>query len=398
MIKLFIRVLGFILLPIIWTTEFAHAQVAANSLLSNQTTVSYRQNGIDFVIQQTLNISIDLVTCAPQITWSNQSVNYMPGQATNLTATLRSCANGLDSYTFNTQINSQTNNDGLGQVTSGANQTLDLGASVVLSQVAANELALPFDQVNDGFINGLAVGDTIEVNSEIRQIVALTDTVTNSSIVLDSDLTNAPTTGMPVVEIATLTFAVNPGVITDATVALTTDIQIQGLDSSGGETLSLATVSFLAGSAHVQKLMRNVTTILGHATATGETELTVNGQTQFYYDGNVVAAPDDVIEYIVSVENRGTAPLMQSILEEHVVTGEMDIIPIVSNIQAVLMYDSATWTYLSFTTSDRYQQQTNAVENREEILVDLGTGYTPGNGGEIAPGETWALVYRVRVQ
>ncbi len=376
----------------------AFSWTAANAVINNETIVEFEYSGQTYRITESVSVTTGLTACQPQITFSDQTFNYTPLNNVQLNVRMTACANGPDQYLFNAAISSRSNNQQDDAIISGAEQRVSLGASAALSSSNNRRIFFPADDdISDNVINGLAVGDQILINEQTRMISSLSESVDESWIDIDEPLSEPVELGQLILETIDLGIIIYPGSISDSDERLTLRLQLSASNSSVSNFSETYSLGFLAGNATVASLMRNLTSDAGNALATGATVLSVNGTNQTYFSEGVQVASNDLVEYVFIVENTGTGPLRDSLVQKDIPADELVLSPIISAQQALLIHDGQTWEYLSISDDDRLVQQFNDAENTTELLIDLGNDFISGFGGTIDSGSTWMIVYRVRV-
>lgn len=374
------------------------AGVAANALITNQTSVSYDHSGTPFILTKNLSVSISLVACQPALATNDNTYNYSTGINVFVSGTLTACANGPDSYSLTSTIASQTNNQNNASFVTGESQNITLGASIVWTSPDLKTLTFPFDQNENNSINGLEANDRVIINGESRTVQSLTDTEALSQIVLNNDLTTAAGMGTVVYEQKDFSITLNPGTIIDPTQALSVDIILTATNSSANPATQLASFSFEGGYPLVQKWIRNTSISLGNSNGSNPVSFDVNGSQATYYEAGIEAAPGDTLEYLVSVQNIGTGLLANSVLEELIPDADLSFLTIIDTSQAALLFDGTQWLWLTTADDgDRLTLTVNTTDALTELNVDLGQNVIPQTGGEIMPGGTWLFVYRARL-
>ena len=158
-------------------------------------------------------------------------------------------------------------------------------------------------------VNGIEPGDSVVVDGEVRQVDSVVDPETGTAtIVLKTSLSSAPAAGISVWEQKSFDVEVLSGTIANAGASIELTVETSVTDSAGKVSDQVVN-TFNSGAAVLTRFARNLTNNAANTGGTGGKPFTINGTTATYYTGGLKAEAGDVIEYVLQVENAGTAPV-----------------------------------------------------------------------------------------
>ena len=152
--------------------------------------------------------------------------------------------------------------------------------------------------------------------------------------------------------------------------------------------------TFTSGAAVLTKFARNLTNSCGQHRRNRRQKLTVNGATATYFTGGLTAAQNDLIQYILVVENAGTAPVTKCTIA--------DVLPI-----DYVNFQSGVFSGKDFLYVDEAGAETaltaaadtdTATVSGSNITFNVGTGATSSTTGTIGIGKNIKVAYQVKVK
>lgn len=387
---------GLLLAPQAW------ANTGGGATIHNFATLTYTGNATG--IKAAVNVTVQTLASKPTMTAPTLAQTVPSYGTADYTFTVTSTANGADTFALNAaSVDSNTTGapgisflQGASVVTS-----LSLGGSVTSAASGNNTLSIPA-----GSQTNLAVGDTIVVggnaytiNSVTAGTVASTDTgtgvstpevptvlaltpvgaapaITPGSVPVGSlvseqvVLTQRVVASAPSSSSVTATHTVNFTATSSAT-NLSGNTVVYDSSVDGGTTV---TTVILASNSLV-KLVRNVSRAAANSAATGP----VSCGTNTYYAAGVVSKPGEELEYC---------------LRASVATGQ----PALSN--AVLQDEVPPFTtYVGSSTTLNAAAVTDPAPNTLPLAgAGLSVKSPGGAAGQILPGETAVVIFKVTVQ
>lgn len=375
----------------------AWANIAANTQIINQATLSYNDGAGTRTATASVTVTISLVPAALTIVpGANQSTSYSISATLTDSFTVTSGANGPDTYNITTTVTDQTNN-GNDATATPVVATVTLGSSVTTAGSTATVIVVPADGNLAGEVpgvNGIAVGDTVVINGEARIVSSIVDNPTGTStITLASALSGAPAAGVVVGERQVIQATVTPGTITtpgtDVTVSVTATVTSQ--TSAGATATSTPAIlnTFTSGVANLSKYVRNITKP-GTGTGVAYVYNSIN-----YYPAGVTAEPGNTLEYILVAANTSTSGgVSASIISDALPT---TFVTFKSNVYS----GNADVTYVSDTNVVSYLTETGgddqATYSAPTLTVYVGTGATSSAGGTIPLSSRVLVLYQVTV-
>jgi cytoskeletal protein CcmA (bactofilin family) len=374
----------------------AWANLAANTQIINQATLSYNDGAGARTATASVTVTISLVPAALTIVpGANQSTSYTTGATLTDSFTVTSGANGPDTYSISTTVTGSTNTTGSTAIPTAA--TVILGASVTTTGSTTTVIVVPADGNLAGEVpgvNGIAVGDTIVITGEARTVTAIVDNATGTStITLASALSISPNAGVLVAERQVIQATITPGTITtpgtDVTVSVTATVTSTTDVSKTATSTPAILNTFTSGVANLSKYVRNVTKP-GSGTGVAYVYNSIN-----YYPAGVTAEPGNTLEYILVASNTSTSGGVSA----SVIT---DALP-----TSYVTFKSATYTggkdvtYVSETNAVSYLTAAGgddaATYSAPTLTVYIGTGATSSTGGTIPAVSRVIVLYQVTV-
>ncbi len=372
----------------------AQADLAANTQILNQATLSYDDGTSTLTLTDSVLVTVALVSGVPTLSSPADDATPYAGAATQIpfTYTLTAGSNGPDTYTLATSIPSQTNT---ATATAAAPGSVLLGASITTSGSTAGIINVPSDGATDGNVNGIAVNDTVSVNGESRTVTAISDPATGvATLTLSSVLSSAPAIGVPVLEQQTFTMTVTSGTI----IASGTDIVVTArttASTTAGSATDDVDATFTSGTASLVKYVRNVDFAAGNPSS-GGINFTVNGSANDYFTSGVTGRSNDTLEYLLVINNSSTGSVSDCFVTDTIPTSFVTFKPDVYGPGTVdeIIYIDTTGTENYLTEGSGDDQATLAGST---LTVYLGTGSGPAFGGTIANGDGVRVAFQVTI-
>ena len=396
----------------ILTTVFAaskvYADTAANTVITNTVTVNYEDtnSNAQMPVQASVDITVNLVASAPTLSSPADVDPTTENTVVPLVYTITATANGPDTYNFSS-VDTPANMDANAGFST---PSVTLGATSLAADAVATdtEVIVPYDNVDDDIVNGIAAGDTIVIGGQVYTVGAIDEGTSLSNNTVEIPLTS-PITG------ATVTIGEIVGQQDTVTVNVTTDDITAG--TSGTHTVSTTATSVANGAISttqatatvitvrrpvltINKYVRNIT----DPALTGASPITIDTVT--WYASGVSGKPGDVMEYLIVVDNTAAGATDAT----NVVVS--DPIPQFTSFEAgtILLDDDGTAANLAaFVGQDEgVDDGTDAAEldttGNGTVYVYAGTGgvdtpagATVGTGGTIAAGDISRVVFRVSI-
>ncbi|MEE4252066.1 MAG: hypothetical protein V2I38_15875 [Alcanivoracaceae bacterium] len=282
---------------------------AANTTITNTVTVNYTDAASNAQPAETASvaISVNLVASAPLLTSPADVDPTTEDTGVNLVYTITSTANGPDTYDFSS-ADTPTNMDAVATFTT---PSILLGATTVAVGITAadTDIIVPFDGLDDGVVNGLAVGDTIVIDPTGTAEVATIDSIDESTgaasntvtITLTAGTTNGFTYGTLIGEQATQTVTVTTDTITTGTSGTHSVVTTATSVTAPNPATAQATATVITVRRpvlDVTKYVRNVTTVAFNPLVA---DITVDGVD--YYASGVSGNPTDTMQYLIVIDN-----------------------------------------------------------------------------------------------
>ncbi|MEN6473899.1 MAG: hypothetical protein ABFD81_07800 [Syntrophaceae bacterium] len=235
---------GFLLLAflVLFVPQTVQASTASNTVIRNTVTVNYDDTAGSAMpeVTDSIDITVSLVAAAPTL---SAPIDQSTDPATNAVYnyTITSNANGPDTYTLSTNIDSES--AGISESTAVTDPTpsIILGATTAAAAVASGNatITVPNDAASDASINGIEDGATVVIGGNAYTVDSVTDnggTVGGTStIVLTTNLTTDVSAGDLIYERKTFTMTVDPGTVSAAanqTITVTTTADGSGADAT----------------------------------------------------------------------------------------------------------------------------------------------------------------------
>ena len=396
-------------LALLWTLLFISApvwaNVAANTQIVNQATVSYYDGVGTRTVTASVAFTIALVPSAPAVdtvgpNGGNQTTQYTgPDTTLTNTFTITANANGPDTYTLTPAITGTNGNtlsdSGFGTIL--PSNTITLGASVIVADSThtntATTIYVPSDgSPADSVVNEIQADDWVVVGANNAVQVKSVDDPGGSgiaTIVLKTALgLGAPNAGTLVREQQTVTVPLKPGTIKTPGASIVVTKTLTAASTSGSKpskTSDAITDTYTSGLAIFTKYVRNMT----NAVVGGGSTASYGGNT--YYTTGVTAKPDDILEYILVVQNIGTGDVSAAVVTDVLPTSYVSLKTGVYSGATDITYvdETGAASYLTATAQGSYLAS--------NLTVNVGTGATSSSGGTIASGKSVLVLYRVTV-
>ncbi len=386
--------LFFLLFILAASTGNVWANVAANTRITNNATLSYNDGTATRTSTATVTVTVALVPSAPTVTPGSAMSTQYAGASTTLTNTftVTATSNGPDTYGVTSAITASTNTSSAAATVQAASASIALGASVTLAGCTTTVIVVPADGTSNSSVNGIQTNSTVVINGETRTVSAVTDNATGTStITLDAALTTAPAAGVLVAQQKSVLVDVTAGNITTSgtNITVTKNITVTSTNSSTATVTSgTVTDTYTSGLATLNKYVRNVTT-----PAAGTGSYTYNSTT--YYSSGITAKPGEVLEYILVAANGGSGAVTASVVTDAIPTTYVTLQTGVysSGTRDIAYYDESNGASYYSSASDTDQ----ATFATPTLTVNVGTGATGSAGGSISAGGTVRVLYQVKV-
>jgi surface adhesion protein len=373
----------------------AWANVAANSSIINNATLSYNDGTGTRTATASVTVTVALVPSIPTVVPGPPQTTSYNGPSTLLTNsfTVTASANGPDTYNISSAITGQTNNSGNATATP-QTSSISLGATVTLSGSTTTAIVVPSDGTSNNSVNGIVAGSTVVIGVDTRTVQSVSDNATGTSVVtLSSALTAAPAAGIVVAEQKTVLVDVTAGNITTSgtNLMVTKNITVtSATNSSITVTSGTVTDTYTSGVATLSKYVRNVTT---PASVTGSPSPYVYNSTNYYPTG-VNAKPGEVLEYILVASNSGSGAVTSSVITDVLPTAYVTLLANAYGSAREVTYVSDTGAASYYSAASDLDQATYAAGT---LTVRVGTGATNSAGGSIPATSFVLALYRVTV-
>jgi uncharacterized repeat protein (TIGR01451 family) len=280
--------------------QAALANTAANSIITNQVTVNYQNTSGVAQPAETASatITVNLVVTTPNLSAPiDQTVAF--GVGAIYSYTLTATANGPATYDLTDSITAETNISLSSTALSVA--SLDLGATTLAATTDGSAtITVPYDGTNDSVVNGIAVGDTIDIGGVVYTVDAggiSENAGTNlATITLTAAVPAGTSAGTVVGEQKPFTLTVTPGNDPAAQNNATIDVTVSAQDNGA-----------LAAAATDDTI---TTVTVTDATLTVSKEVSTDGATF----GAANAAPGATLYYRITVTNGSTTTNANSVV------------------------------------------------------------------------------------
>lgn len=370
----------------------ALANVAANTQIINQATLSYDDGTGVKTSTTAVTVTVSLVPTPPNIIPGPPQTTSYNGPGTTLTNSfiVRASSNGPDNYDLSTTISASANTTGpTAAITSGL--SIYLGSTVTLAGSSQTSIVVPADGVVNapaGIVNGIQAGDIVFINGETRTVSSVTDNAGGTStIILTTALTNpAPGVGQLVAEQKTVTVDVTAGTITTVGTDITVDKSLTATSATDvTQTVTSGDIrdTYTSGVATLAKYVRNVFSPSG--TGSPYVYSTTN-----YYAGGVTGKPGDTLEYILVATNSGLAPVTASVVTDVLPTDFVTL----SGTTITYVDEGGVPAPLTLAAGDDAATYDGGTKT---LTINLGSGATNLAGGSIAASSSVHALYKVTI-
>ena len=392
-------------------TGSAWASTAANHVIRNTATVDYDDGSGNpqTAITASVDISVNLVESSPILS-APLDLSTDPATAAVYSYTLTATSNGPATYDLSAAVTGETQMP-VGPSTAATSvATLTLGATttavgVTLNAAANTTITVPSDGADDGAVNGLAVGDTVEIGGFTYTIQSIDETdsadpdlTSTSTITIDFDgNTPALAVGAVIGEQGSFTTTVTPSgtpTTNPGTITVDTTATSQTTPAATATDTTVTTVSDIVLT--VTKYVANITNpIVG-----GGSILTVDtgggaGNISYYTTG-VNGNPGDTLEYVIEVANAAVSSTASDVR----IT---DPVPAFTTYTAgTIRLDPGTGTWAGALDGDADADAGEFGSNTVYIYVGSGgtdgaAGVGNGTGGSLAISTTTLGSFRVTI-
>ncbi|MGA3279854.1 MAG: hypothetical protein ABSD50_02590 [Smithella sp.] len=380
-----------LLFAFFWAAS-AWANLAANTQIINNATLSYNDGTGTKTATASVSVTVVLVPSAPNIVAGTAQTTSYSGTATLTDSyTVTGTANGPDTYNITAAVSGSTNTNTGTPGASPTAATVSLGGTVTTAGSSATVINVPSDGVANNNLNGIVVGSTVVINGDVRTVLAISDNASGTStITLNQGLSGgAPGAGVLVAEQKVITTTVTPGTITSSGTDVTVSDKVtiaSATNPSVTATSPLAVLNtFTSGVATLTKYVRNVSTASGTGTPY------VYNSTN-YYSAGVTAKPGDVLEYVlVATNSSATGSVSASVVTDSLPTSYVAFTKgaYPGSTDVTYVSDSGATSYLTAngTGAANYSAPT--------LTVYIGTGATSSAGGTIPANKSELVLYRV---
>ena len=389
-----------ILMFTVFSAASVWANLAANTQIINQATLSYNDGAGTRTATASVTVTVSLVPAALTIVpGANQSTSYSTGATLTDSFTVTSAANGPDTYNITSTVTGSTNTTGA--TATPVVTTVTLGSSVTAAGSTKSVIVVPTDGNLAGEVpgvNGIAVGDSVVINGQLRTVIAIADNPTTgpnstSTITLNAELSSAPGAGVLVAEQKVIQATVTPGTITtpgtDVTVSVTATVTSATNGSATATSTPAILNTFTSGVANLSKYVRNVTKP-GSGTGVAYVYNSTN-----YYPAGVTAEPGNTLEYILVASNTSTSGgVSASVITDALPTSYVTFKPGVYTGGKDVTYVSDTNAVSYYTAAPGDDQ---AAYSAPTLTVYVGTGATSSAGGTIPASSRVIVLYEVTV-
>jgi hypothetical protein len=370
----------------------AMADVAANAQIINQATLSFDDGsgaGIQ-TVNASVTVTVAHVPGIPTLNSPADASTAYTGVDTPLdfSYTITASGNGPDTYTLSSTVTAQTNTGGAG---ASVPASVYLGASITTGGSTATVLQVPSDGLSDAAVNGIAVGDTVVVNSELRTVSAVSDPAGGTATIsLSAPLTAAPAIGVSVLEQQSFILTVTSGTIVASGSDIVVTAATTASSAAGATAADPVDATYTSGSATLTKYVRNVTNANG---TTGATSFTVNGAASTYYTDGVTGVSGDVLEYLLLVDNTGAGNVTDCTIDDVLPTAFVTLVADAYGVNEIVYVDDAGVE----TSLSQEADADPAVVAGDNLSVNVGSGATAADGGTVGGSESVFIVYQVTI-
>lgn len=405
----------------------AWANTAASTTVRNVVTVSYKNAaGTDQpALTDFVDVKVNLVAAVPTIRNvtvytapdTNSALTTDPNTPAVYTYQILNNSNGRVTYSLAATKTSDTT-DGADSTVDASTPAIELGATVIVTGVASTPttvgstftIEVPRDDVAGSGVNGIDVGDTVEIGGRAFTVAAVNDQQVaaapgasptladyTTTITLNSDGTDVPIpAGAQVGERATFTSTVTPGEVTSAgdktiggqiVVSDSNPVTATAIAATADDTLTTTTTVAGVGLS-VQKLVRNISPGAAAGSA-GETHCGVTA-----YASGVTANPGETLEYLVVVTKNASASAATGVIVSDPIPPFTTLVA--NSMQVDADGEGSGTSFVAVTDSaDGDAGRTNG----STVYFYPGTGGTDaGTGGTLAASAKVCMTFQVTVQ
>lgn len=373
----------------------AWADVAANTRIINQATLSYDDGSGVQTVNASVSVTVDLVAGIPTLDTPPDDTTPYVGPATILpfTYTITANANGPDTYAISSTVVGEVNTATADASVAGS---VDLGATITVSGSTTLVLQVPSDGASDNSVNGIEAGNTIVVGGEVVTVDSVSDPASGTATITLSTgtpLSGPPAAGVSVLEQQTFSVNVQAGtILTPGTdIVVTVDTQAS---STAGSATDQVIATFTSGTATLTKYVRNLTFAAGNTGGTGSKSFTLNATTYDYYTGGVTGRPGDILQYVLVADNTGTGPVSTCTITDQLPTAYVTLSPDVYAATAEVIYVDENGTEHQLTMESDSDQAAYAAST---LTANVGTGAGAATGGTLVGGKSVYVAYQVTI-
>jgi surface adhesion protein len=373
----------------------ASANVAANSSIINNATLSYNDGTGTRTATASVTVTVALVPSIPTVVPGPPQTTSYNGPPTLLTNSfmVTASANGPDTYNISSAITGQTNNSGNATATP-QTSSISLGATVTLAGSTTSAIVVPSDGTSNNSVNGIVAGSTVVIGVDTRTVQSVSDNASGTSVItLSSALTAAPAAGIVVAEQKTVLVNVTAGTITTTgtNVTVTKNITVTSTTNTSTTTGPSGTVTdtYTSGVATLTKYVRVVKSSPPAGTGSPYVYNSTN-----YYQAGITAAPGETLEYILVAANSGSGAVTSSVITDVLPTAYVTLLANAYGSGREVTYVSDTGATSYYSAASDSDQATYAAGT---LTVRVGTGATNSAGGSIPATSFVLALYRVTV-
>lgn len=390
-------------------TPLVHAATSGNATIFNEATVSYTSGGSTLTASADVSVTVITLAANPTVTVDTTTNTVNPGANAVYNYTLRSNANGVDTY--NLSLASADSNVTASGDTIAA--SVGLWGGIVLSS-GAGTINLP-----GGSTTGLVNGDTVELDvggSPERYTVTITaagNAESSGVAEVEAVLTLAPVGASPAITAGNVTAGDQVGqydVVTLTQLAGTPSTP--GTDGTHTNNLTTTSTATLADNATLATYTTSagdsnetITTVSSPSVTILKESRNITTGSGFVSDGSTTAKPAEVIEYRITVTNtHATASTTNVYLT--------DIIPTYTAINTgdyggddvqIDYTDVAGAGANDYSVTDTIANDADQAEEIPAGTLQVTVGDTAGDaglptGGTLDAGDIAVVLFRVTVQ
>jgi len=304
----------------------ASATTAANADITDTATLNYDDTGCtaQAPISASVNITVNLVTAHPTLS-APIDATTSSGVLLDYTYTITNNSNGPDIYTLTAAavlgagVTSQANvfRDA-GDTADITTMTLGATSATAAAIVGATTISVPNDGTADASQNGIIVGDTIVIGTNILLVSAVSDTGAGIDTITfaTTPLTAAVAIGAQVGEQGTFLSRTTPiATVNNSTYVI--PITANDGVTAGAAPTDPTTTTVLVINLTVTKYVANGTAPVVGGTpfpAVGKLDTSLGAGGIIYYATGVTGNPGDVLEYAIVISNGPSAATATDII------------------------------------------------------------------------------------